>query len=146
MRRRPPGSTLFPYTTLFRSGDLGARISENLGDEIGQLSASLDQTARQLEESFAVLKNSQRQLETLLNSMQDAVITVGGDDRVQWANQAMNRLVPQQTRFNAPVVETVRDPDFLRAVRAASAGRAPTTARATSILPGRTFDVTAGPL
>src|SRR5438132_2511707 len=78
--------------------------------------------------------------------MQDAVITVGGDDRVQWANRAMNRLVPQQTRFNAPVVETVRDPDFLRAVRAASAGRAPTTARATSILPGRTFDVTAGPL
>ncbi len=127
-------------------GDLGARISENLGDEIGQLSASLDQTARQLEESFAVLKNSQRQLETLLNSMQDAVITVGGDDRVQWANRAMNTLVPQQTRFNAPVVETVRDPDFLRAVRAASAGRAPTTARATTILPGRTFDVTAGPL
>src|SRR5205807_4487793 len=127
-------------------GDLGARISENLGDEIGQLSASLDQAARQLEESFAVLKNSQRQLETLLNSMQDAVITVGGDDRVQWANRAMNRLVPQQTRFNAPVVETVRDPDFLRAVRAASAGRAPTTARATTILPGRTFDVTAGPL
>src|SRR5439155_18615639 len=85
-------------------------------------------------------------LETLLNSMQDAVITVGGDDRVQWANRAMNRLVPQQTRFNAPVVETVRDPDFLRAVRAASAGRARTTARATSILPGRTFDVTAVPL
>ena len=127
-------------------GDLGARISENLGDEIGQLSASLDQTARQLEESFAVLKNSQRQLETLLNSMQDAVITVGGDDRVQWANQAMNRLVPQQARVNVPVVETVRDPDFLRVVRTASAQRAPATARATSILPGRTFDVTAGPL
>jgi two-component system phosphate regulon sensor histidine kinase PhoR len=127
-------------------GDLGVRISENSGDEIGQLAASLDTTARQLEESFAALKNSQRELETLLNSMQDAVITVGGDDRVQWANHAMNRLVPQQTRLNAPVVETVRDPDFLRAVRAASAGRTPATARATSILPGRTFDVTAGPL
>src|ERR1035438_199584 len=25
MRRRPPRSTLFPYTTLFRSGSLGAR-------------------------------------------------------------------------------------------------------------------------
>src|SRR5437588_6905393 len=25
MIRRPPRSTLFPYTTLFRSGDLGAR-------------------------------------------------------------------------------------------------------------------------
>jgi two-component system phosphate regulon sensor histidine kinase PhoR len=127
-------------------GDLGAHISENSGDEIGQLAASLDRTARHLEESFDALKNSQRELETLLNSMQDAVITVGGDDRVQWSNQAMNRLVPQQTRLSAPVVETVRDPDFLRAVRAASVERTPATARATSILPGRTFDVTAGPL
>ncbi|PYX07842.1 MAG: two-component sensor histidine kinase [Acidobacteria bacterium] len=127
-------------------GDLGARISQNSGDEIGQLAASLDKTARRLEESFAALKNSQRQLETLLNSMQDAVIAVDEEDRVQWANQAMNKLVPQRTRLNAPVVEMVRDPDFLRAVRAAGGARTAVTARATSILPGRTFDVTAGPL
>lgn len=137
---------IMQFAKSLAEGDLGAHISENSGDEIGQLAASLDRTARHLEESFEALKNSQRELETLLNSMQDAVITVGGDDRVQWSNQAMNRLVPQQTRLSAPVVETVRDPDFLRAVRAASVERTPATARATSILPGRTFDVTAGPL
>src|SRR5256885_4165097 len=27
MIRRPPRSTLFPYTTLFRSGDVGTRVS-----------------------------------------------------------------------------------------------------------------------
>jgi two-component system, OmpR family, phosphate regulon sensor histidine kinase PhoR len=137
---------IMQFAKSLAEGDLGAHISENSGDEIGQLAASLDRTARHLEESFDAMKNSQRELETLLNSMQDAVITVGGDDRVQWSNQAMNRLVPQQTRLSAPVVETVRDPDFLRAVRAASVERTPATARATSILPGRTFDVTAGPL
>jgi two-component system, OmpR family, phosphate regulon sensor histidine kinase PhoR len=137
---------IMQFAKSLAEGDLGAHISENSGDEIGQLAASLDRTARHLEESFDALKNSQRELETLLNSMQDAVITVGSDDRVQWSNQAMNRLVPQQTRLSAPVVETVRDPDFLRAVRAASVERTPATARATSILPGRTFDVTAGPL
>src|SRR5436305_12678871 len=31
MIRRPPRSTLFPYTTLFRS-DAGARIADRLGD------------------------------------------------------------------------------------------------------------------
>jgi two-component system phosphate regulon sensor histidine kinase PhoR len=127
-------------------GDLGARISEGSGDEIGQLAASLNKTARQLEESFSALKNSQRQLETLLNSMQDAVIAVDEDDRVQWVNQAMHQLTHQRTRLDAPIVETVRDPDFLRAVRTACEARRPATARATSILPGRTFDVTAGPL
>ena len=127
-------------------GDLAARISETSGDEVGQVAAALDKTARRLEESFAALKNSQRQLETLLNSMQDAVVAVGADERVQWANQSMDNLVPQHSRLNAPVVETVRDPDFLRAVRCALATRKVCAARATSISPGRSFDVTAAPM
>jgi two-component system phosphate regulon sensor histidine kinase PhoR len=128
------------------SGDLAARIEEHSGDEIGQVAAALDKTVRRVEENFASLRTSQHQLETLLNSMQDAVIAVGQDDRVQWANQSMDALVPQRTRLNSPVEETVRDPDFLRAVRSASASRRVFTARATSILPARTFDVTAAPM
>jgi two-component system phosphate regulon sensor histidine kinase PhoR len=128
------------------AGDLAARIEEISGDEIGQVAASLDKTARHLEESFAALQHSQRQLETVLNSMQDAVIAVSADDRVQWANQTMDKLVPQHTRKNALLVETVRDPDFLTAVRGASEARKVFTARAGSIAPGRTFDVTAAPM
>jgi two-component system phosphate regulon sensor histidine kinase PhoR len=128
------------------AGDLAARIAEGSWDEVGQLAGALDRTAQQLEASFAALQTSQRQLETLLNSMQDAVIAVGADRRVQWANQSMDRLVPQRTRLSAPLVETVRDPDFLQAVRNASETGRVTTARAGSILPGRTFDVTAAPM
>jgi len=128
------------------AGDLTARIAESSTDEIGQVAAALDKTANHLEESFAALQTSQRQLETLLNSMQDAVIAIRPDNRVQWANQTMDRLVPQHVRLNAPVVETVRDPDFLRAIRGANESRKVLTARATSILPSRTFDVTAAPM
>lgn len=134
------------FSEQIASGDLTARISENSGDEIGQVAAALDKTARHLEKNFATLQTSQHQLETLLNSMEDAVIAVGPDDRVQWANYRMDTLLPHGTRLNAPAVETVRDPDFLRAVRAVSVARKVFTARATSILPGRTFDVTAAPL
>jgi two-component system, OmpR family, phosphate regulon sensor histidine kinase PhoR len=128
------------------AGDLAARIEESSADEIGQVAASLDESAHQLEASFTALQTSQRQLETLLNSMEDAVIAVSADDRVQWANQTMDRLVPQHTRKNALLVETVRDPDFLTAVRGANQARRVFTARAASILPGRTFDVTAAPM
>jgi len=76
--------------------------------------------------------------------MQDAVIAVGPDGRVQWANRSMDRL--RRTRLNSPLVETVRDPDFLRAVQEASSTSKVSTARATSIFPARTFDVTAAPL
>ncbi len=61
------------------AGDLAARIEESSGDEIGQVAAALDKTARHLEASFAALQTSQHQLETLLNSMQDAVIAVSAD-------------------------------------------------------------------
>jgi two-component system phosphate regulon sensor histidine kinase PhoR len=127
-------------------GDLKARIREASQDEIGRVAAAIDGTARRVEESFAAVRSSQRQLETLLNSMQDAVIAVSADGLVQWANQPMDRLVPQGTRLHQPVVETIRDPDFLATVKEATTTREVKTARATSIVPGRTFDVTAAPL
>jgi len=127
-------------------GDLQARIKEGSQDEIGRVAGAIDRTARQVEQSFADVRSSQRQLETLLNSMQDAVIAVSADGLVQWANQPMNRLVPQGTRLQQPVVETIRDPDFLATVKEATNTREVKTGRATSIIPGRAFDVTAAPL
>ena len=127
-------------------GDLHARIHENSPDEIGRVAGAIDKTALRVEQSFAEVRSSQRQLETLLNSMQDAVIAVSEDGLVQWANQPMDRLVLRRTRLHQPVVETIRDPDFLATVREATTTHEVKTARATSIVPGRTFDVTAAPL
>jgi two-component system phosphate regulon sensor histidine kinase PhoR len=127
-------------------GDLQARILETSPDEIGRVAGAIDKTARRVEQSFAAVQSSQRQLETLLNSMQDAVIAVSADGLVQWANQPMDLLVPQGTRLHQPVVETIRDPDFLASVKEAIATHEVKTARATSIVPGRAFDVTAAPL
>jgi two-component system phosphate regulon sensor histidine kinase PhoR len=127
-------------------GNLQARVDDTSLDEISRVAAAIDKSAGDVERSFVAVRSSQRQLETLLNSMQDAVIAVSADGLVQWANQAMDRLVPQRTRLNAPVVETIRDPDFLATVKAATATKKVKTARATSIVPGRAFDVTAAPL
>jgi two-component system phosphate regulon sensor histidine kinase PhoR len=127
-------------------GDLRARVDQAPIDEIGRVAAAIDKTAEQIERSFAAVKSSQRQLETLLNSMQDAVIAVSSDGLVRWANQPLDRLVPHHVRLNAPVVETIRDPDFLATVKAATTDKEVKTARATSIVPGRAFDVTAAPL
>jgi len=128
------------------NGDLEAQIAENSADEIGQIASSLDAAVRRLRSSFDELKSSKNQLETLLNSMEDAVIAVGPDDRVQWINESLDRLVPQRARLDSPLEETIRDPEFLQTVHSASKERKVSTSRASSILPGRTFDVTAAPL
>ncbi len=128
------------------AGDLTARIASGSADEIGQVAAALDKTALQLEASFARVQTSQRELETLLNSMQDAVIAVDRDHRVLWANRRMETVLQHPPRLSSPLVDSVRDPDFLSAVQGAIQDQAATCERANSIIPGRTFEVTAAPM
>jgi len=127
-------------------GDLTARIASSSSDEIGQVAAALDKTTRGVEESYARVQTSQRELETLLNSMQDAVIAVDIDGRVQWANRGMDRLLLRAPRLNAPLIDSVRDPDFLAAIQEAARDQVVTSARSNTIASGRTFDVTAAPM
>ena len=127
-------------------GDLTARIASTSSDEVGQVAAALDRTARWVEESFARVQTSQHELETLLNSMQDAVIAIGADGRVQWANRGMDRLLRRPPRLNAPLIDSVRDPDFLAAIQEAARDHVVTSARSNTITAGRTFDVTAAPM
>jgi two-component system phosphate regulon sensor histidine kinase PhoR len=57
----------------------------------------------------------------------------------------MDRL-GSRPRIGAPLLETVRDPDVVRAVTAAAEHRNVHTSRASSVVRGRTFDVTAAPM
>ena len=127
------------------AGDLAARMEVSSYDEIGYVARSLDRTIHRMEDNFAALQTSQRQLETLLNSMQDAVIAIGKDGRVLWANRGMERLV-NRVRIGAPLIESVRDPDVVDTLARAADKDVVQTARAHSIVPGRTFDLTAAPM
>ena len=128
-------------------GDLAARIDETSSyDEIAMVATSLDQTARRLENGFRALETSRKELETVLNSMQEAVIATAEDGRVLWANQRMNHLLPAGVRTGAPIVETLRDPDFLGALDEAVTQGKVQSARLNWAFVGRTFSVTAAPM
>ncbi|HTR26971.1 MAG TPA: ATP-binding protein [Terriglobales bacterium] len=128
------------------AGDLTARIASTSMDEVGQVAAALDRTARRVEESFVRVQTSQHELETLLNSMQDAVVAVGADGRVQWANRGITRLLHRSPRFDTPLTDSIRDPEFLTAVQNAAREQVVTSARSNTINPGRIYDVTAAPM
>ena len=89
----PPPERIVDVAARIEQGDLRARVDDRPLDEIGRVAAAIDKTAGQMEHSFAAVSSSQRQLETLLNSMQDAVIAISSDGLVRWANQPMDRLV-----------------------------------------------------
>ena len=78
--------------------------------------------------------------------MQDAVIAVGPTSACNGPIEAMDKLAPQHARLQAPVVETVRDPRFPACGSQCERRRKGRHRAADSIVPGRTFDVTAAPM
>ena len=127
-------------------GNLAARLPHSGSDEIGLLANTLDHTARQLEANFRELENSRRQLETLLNSMEDAVVAISPQREVAWFNGAMSQLTSGRIALGMPLVEIVRDPGLLTVVASVLETGKGTAGDLTSFLPGRSYDVTAGPL
>lgn len=128
------------------AGNLAARLPDAGSDEIALLAASLDKTARQLETDFRNLKNSREQLETLLNSMNDAVIAVAPNQAIAWFNGAMKPLAAGKLAFGTPLIRAVRDPDLLRVVAEVLEKRVVRSATLYSVAPGRIFGMTSAPL
>lgn len=128
------------------AGNLSARLPESGSDEIALLAMTLDKTARQLESNFRRLDASLQQLETLLNSMQDAVVAVSAKREVAWFNGAMKRISASSIQVGTALVRTARDPDLLRVVDEVLTQKKPQTATLYSIVPGRTFGMTSAPL
>ncbi len=135
------------FSERIAAGDLSARIdADGTSDEIGIVAAALDRTARRLEQSFHEVEMSRKELETVLNSMQEGVIATSRDGRVIWANHKMHELLPSGVRIGSPLVETLRDPDLLRAVESAAREGAARTERVSWASAGRSFSVTAAPM
>src|SRR3712207_6948122 len=74
MIRRPPRSTLFPYTTLFRSvagRDTGATELEELRSEVVRLAGELEQRHTEAgEDSAAVAEETERRSEEHTSELQ----------------------------------------------------------------------------
>ena len=137
---------MLEFAGKFASGDFTARLTESQDDEIGHLASALDLTARKLQTSFRELERSRSELEAVLNSMQEPVIAIAPDGRAQWVNRRMELLTPTGVRLGQPVVQTVRDPNFLAAIQEAAQHRKLVTARVNNFVPGRVFAATIAPM
>ena len=126
-------------------GDYTARIEEDDSDEIGEVARALDVTAVRLERSFRAVEAKQRELTALLDSMQEAVVAVDASGQVSWSNSVMQRLAPGSVRAGKSLVVSIRDPEILKCVEAALRQRRIEIGRATSVVPGRAFEVSAAP-
>jgi len=127
-------------------GDLSARLELEGGDELSAMEAALNQTAERLGQNFAEIESRRHELATMLDSMQEAVVAVTSEGQVRWSNAVMQRIAGTQIRVGRPLVHSVRDPELLACVRGALEHGEVRYGRASSMAPGRIFEINAAPL
>jgi two-component system phosphate regulon sensor histidine kinase PhoR len=120
-------------------------------DDFDGLARAITMASNSAQAALARASESRRQLEALLDSMQDAVVAVDAAGRIQWTNQRMQRLIPWATvgsavRVGHALVQTIRDPEVLACVKVALEEGAVCERRTTSMLPGRIFEINAAPM
>ena len=127
-------------------GDLTARLEHPEKDELSPMETALTQTAARLGKNFAELESRRQELATMLDSMQEAVVALTPEGFVRWSNAVMQRVAGTQIHSGRPLVHSVRDPELLACVRCALERREVCFGRASSLAPGRVFEVNAAPL
>lgn len=127
-------------------GDLTARLEHPEKDELSPMETALNQTAARLGKNFSELESRRQELATMLDSMQEAVVALTPEGFVRWSNAVMQRVAGTQIHSGRPLVHSVRDPELLACVRCALERREVCFGRASSLAPGRVFEVNAAPL
>ena len=75
------------------AGDFDARLPRGGGDEIGDLTRSLDTMRQELRETFGMLATERDRLSAVFDGLTEAVIVAGEDGQVRFTNPAASRLV-----------------------------------------------------
>ncbi|HEY6654333.1 MAG TPA: HAMP domain-containing protein, partial [Solirubrobacterales bacterium] len=75
------------------AGDFEAPLAPGGGDEIGDLTRSLDTMRRELRKTFDMLATERDRLSAVFDGLTEAVIVAGEDGMVRFTNPAASRLV-----------------------------------------------------
>jgi len=115
------------------------------------LAEAISRASNRVELMLSDAAESRRELEAMIDSMQDAVVAVDQAGRIQWTNQKMQKLIPgmafsSAVRIGHALVQTIRDPEVLECMRVALEQRVLSERRSTSLRPGRIFEVAASPM
>ncbi|HWA96083.1 MAG TPA: ATP-binding protein [Terracidiphilus sp.] len=127
-------------------GDHSARLAPTGADELSAVESQLNRAAERVDEDFNDMESRRDELAAMLDSMQEAVVAVAADGQVRWSNAMMRRIAGTQIRVGRSLVHSVRDPELLACIRNAMTTGEACSGRSTSLVAGRSFEISAAPL
>jgi signal transduction histidine kinase len=87
------------------AGEFETALRSRFGDEVGKLSATIDRMRLRLRDSFVRLETERARLEELVERLDEGVIVIDADLRVEFANGRARRLLDDPLRAGKPVPE-----------------------------------------
>src|SRR5579875_661807 len=117
--------------------------------ELGELAEAIAIAAPRLAAQIEAAHENGRKLQTVLDSMQDAVTAIDAAGRISWANTPMQQLMREShgsVRTGHSLVQTIRAPEILDCVQIALESRELVERRPVAVLPGRIMAINAAPM
>ena len=117
--------------------------------ELGDLADALVAAAPRLAAAVEAAHENGRKLQTVLDSMQDAVTAIDAAGRISWANRPMQQLMREShgsVRAGHSLVQTIRAPEILECVQIALESRELVERQPVTVLPGRIVAISAAPM
>jgi two-component system, OmpR family, phosphate regulon sensor histidine kinase PhoR len=130
-------------------GDFRPLPSERPRDELGELAATLNETAAWMDQTIRSLSGERNRSSAILRSMVEGVAVVDAEEKLVFCNRAFSEIwnLDSAAIESRPVIESVRNSDLLGLIRRALRGEEGLQSDiALGIVQHRSFSVTATPV
>jgi two-component system phosphate regulon sensor histidine kinase PhoR len=111
-----------------RDGDLGARIFIKSKDELGELSGTLNEMARELQKSFLNLSSEREELQGIISAMVEGLVVLDRNGKVVLSNKSFIDILdisPDTSIIEKRYWEILQSTDFNELVKSAFATDTP---------------------
>ncbi len=129
-------------------GDFRALPVGHSGDELAELAATLNETARNLDQSIGALTEERNRSAAILRSMAEAVALIDAGERIVFYNDALRSAfgLTAGDFQGRPFSDVMRHPEVAAAVRAALSGQDRRIEVTVALAQRQTFELTAIPV
>ena len=130
-------------------GDFHLLPMDHNGDELSDLSETLNQTAQKLDRTIRTLIDERNRSAAVLASMEEGVAVIGSDQRIIYCNNAFCRAagVPSISCAGRPVTELIRHSDLLSIIQRVLSGNETIHGEVVvGSIRTRSYAVTSGPI
>ena len=105
---------LTEFSKRVAEGDFRPLPGENSSDELAELGASLNETARRLESEIRLLSGERNRSSAILRSMVEGVAVIDAQERLVFCNRAFSEIlnIDSKSSEGRPLIEVVRNSEL----------------------------------